>query len=337
MQRLIYILLAGLLCTACADDIQDEVTVGKISGVVLDKTTGEPVATVSAVLSPGGNSTVTGSDGSFEFVDLSPGEYTVNINKEGYKDNNKVVTVVAGQTTQAHLLIERIPAVITADRTELDFGKDYSVNTLSFNIVNNSYEKLSWKMVDNCRWITEVSPISGSLDYGKTGTIVVKIDRNLLADGDNTAILVLSTEGRGSVEITVEAYGNKASNEYIILEALGLAVQRKDIGYGTRSSMSSLCGSSRVGGYTDWRLPTIGELSGIYQYREQLNGSCMMRRWEYKTYNYWSSSSGEVYIQGSGWKYQYYYLSCYNNTASQEATLYTSDQCYALAVRTFTE
>ena len=181
MKRLIYIMLAGLLFVAC-EEINEEINVGKISGVVSDKNTGEPVATVSATLSPGGNSTVTGSDGSFEFVDLAPGDYTVNINKEGYKGNNKTVTVVAGQTTQAHLLIERIPAVITADRTELDFGKDYGVNTLSFNIVNNNYEKLSWEMVNNCGWITDVSPKSGSLDYGKTGTIIVKINRDLLAD-----------------------------------------------------------------------------------------------------------------------------------------------------------
>ena len=207
MKRLFYILLSGLLLVACADDINEEVTIGKISGVVSDKTTGEPVATVSAVLSPGGNSTVTGSDGSFEFVDLSPGEYTININKEGYKGNSKAVTVTAGQTTQAHLLIERIPAVITADRTELDFGKDYGVNTLSFNIVNNNYEKLSWEMVNNCGWITDVSPKSGSLDYGKTGTIIVRINRDLLADGNNTTVLVLSTEGVGSTEITVKAYG----------------------------------------------------------------------------------------------------------------------------------
>ncbi len=207
MKRLMYIMLVGLLFTACANDINEEIPIGRISGVVSDKNTGEPVATVSAVLSPGGNSTVTGSDGSFEFVDLSPGEYTVNINKEGYKSNDKVVTVAANQTTQAHLLIERIPAVITADRTELDFGKDYGVNTLSFNIVNNNYEKLSWEMVNNCGWITDVSPKSGSLDYGKTGTIIVKIDRDLLADGNNTTVLVLSTEGVGSTEITVKAYG----------------------------------------------------------------------------------------------------------------------------------
>ena len=206
MKRLFYILLSGLLFVAC-EEINEEINVGKISGVVSDKNTGEPVATVSATLSPGGNSTVTGSDGSFEFVGLGPGEYTVNISKEGYKGNSKAVTVTAGQTTQAHLLIERIPAVITADRTELDFGKDYGVNTLSFNIVNNNYEKLSWEMVNNCGWITDVSPKSGSLDYGKTGTIIVKINRDLLADGNNTTVLVLSTEGVGSTEITVKAYG----------------------------------------------------------------------------------------------------------------------------------
>lgn len=215
MKRLIYAMLTGLLFAACAEDLKDEIPVGRISGSVSDKNTGEPVATVNATLSPGGNATVTGSDGSFEFIDLSPGEYTVNINKEGYNGNNKTVTVVAGQTTQAHLLIDRIPAVITADRTELDFGENYSVNTLSFNIVNNNYEKLSWEMVNNCGWITDVSPKSGSLDYGKTGTIIVKIDRDLLSDGDNTTVLVLSTEGVGSTEITVRAYG-KAKKKAVL-------------------------------------------------------------------------------------------------------------------------
>jgi len=215
MKRLIYAMLTGLLFAACAEDLKDEIPVGRISGSVSDKNTGEPVATVNATLSPGGNATVTGSDGSFEFIDLSPGEYSVNINKEGYNGNNKTVTVVAGQTTQAHLLIERIPAVITADRTELDFGENYSVNTLSFNIVNNNYEKLSWEMVNNCGWITDVSPKSGSLDYGKTGTIIVKIDRDLLSDGDNTTVLVLSTEGVGSTEITVRAYG-KAKKKAVL-------------------------------------------------------------------------------------------------------------------------
>ena len=215
MKRLIYTMLTGLLFAACAEDLKDEIPVGRISGSVSDKNTGEPVATVNATLSPGGNATVTGSDGSFEFIDLSPGEYSVNINKEGYNGNNKTVTVVAGQTTQAHLLIERIPAVITADRTELDFGENYSVNTLSFNIVNNNYEKLSWEMVNNCGWITDVSPKSGSLDYGKTGTIIVKIDRDLLSDGDNTTVLVLSTEGVGSTEITVRAYG-KAKKKAVL-------------------------------------------------------------------------------------------------------------------------
>ena len=424
MKRLICIMLAGLLCTACADDIQEEVTVGRISGVVSDKNTGEPVATVSAVLSPGGNSTVTGSDGSFEFVDLAPGEYTVNINKEGYKGNNKTVTVVAGQTTQAHLLIERIPAVITANRTELDFGKDYSVNTLSFNIVNNNYEKLSWEMVNNCGWITDVSPKSGSLDYGKTGTIIVKIDRDLLADGNNTTVLVLSTEGVGSTEITVKAYGQAkkkavlntlkvssitattavltgeiiedgypkyyergivfseqmmptveqtlqrltatmtadsiyscqavgltlgktyyvrayavnevgtaySSNQisfttkepdYIVIDDLGIAVQREDIGCGSYSSMKTLCEGSKMGGFTDWRLPTISELSALYKLRDKIGG--------FKTSGtYWASTFyGEVSYNSC-----YYTVSFDNGKQSWSSK---SNNLNARAVRTLTE
>lgn len=200
-------MLLGLFIIACTNDLKEVVTTGRISGIVSDKTTGEPVATVSATLSPSGRSTVTGSDGAFEFLDITPGEYNIKISKEGYNDNNKPVTVVAGQISQAHLLIHRIPAVITADRNVLDFGDSYSLNTLSFNIVNNNFEKLSWEIVNNCGWITDVTPKSGVLDYSKTGTIIVKIDRELLADGDNTTMLVLSTEGVGSTEIMIKAYG----------------------------------------------------------------------------------------------------------------------------------
>ena len=164
---------------------------------------------VNLVLTPGGNSTVTGSDGSFSFTDLKGGTYTIAYTKDGYKSGSSEVYVEAGLETQANLLIERIPAVITADSDELDFGESASINTLSFNIVNPSYETLSWEVENNCPWIADIQPSEGRLAFGKTSTIVVTIDRSSLADGENeTVIVIRSSNGAGNAEVKIRAVRN---------------------------------------------------------------------------------------------------------------------------------
>lgn len=200
MKKILIICLLGLC--SCSSDSTEEVNTGGIAGSVSDQTTGDPVATVNVTLSPSGKSTVTGSDGSFSFVDLEPDDYTIDIRKEGYNPNSNRIRVTAGQQSQAHLLIERIPAIVTADRKELDFGENVGVNTLSFGIVNSSYEDLSWQIEHDCRWIKEIRPVSGVLKLGKTETIVVIIDRELLSAGNNETVLVVrSTNGRAEVKI----------------------------------------------------------------------------------------------------------------------------------------
>ncbi len=191
---------------SCAPIVEEETT-GTISGIVADKTTGEPVATAIISMSPGNISTVTGTDGSFQFKDIEAGNYTLEYSKEGYRPNSKTVTVQAGKTAESHMLIERIPAVITCDREVLDFGDNASMNTLSFNIVNNNYKDLNYTIIENCGWIVESDPSSGILPYGKTGTIVLRIDRELLTAGVNETVVVIRTEGEGSSELTVRAVG----------------------------------------------------------------------------------------------------------------------------------
>ena len=205
MKKFITAIVILLSFYTCTENLTE--STGSIYGTVVDKSTGEQIPVASISLNPSGKTTVTGSDGTFEFNDIDPGEYTISAKKEGYNPGKNTVMVVAGKNSECHILMERIPAVVTADREVLDFGSNYSTNTLSFNIVNNHYETLHWEIINNCGWITSVSPTQGTLTHSKTGTIVVRIDRNLLADGDNVAVLVLSTEGQGSVEVTVKAYG----------------------------------------------------------------------------------------------------------------------------------
>ena len=206
-----FLLFLGIFAaSSCSSDISEENKYGSIAGSVSDATTGEPVPTVKVKLIPCGTSTVTGTDGSFTFTNLEPAEYTLDFSKEGYKTNSAKINVKAGAPTSAHLLIERIPSIVTADRETLDFGDNQSLNTLSFNIVNSGYQKLEWKIEEHCEWITEINPSSGTLDYGKTAGIVVVIDRELLNAGENKAVIVINSS-HGSSQMNVVAIGEDKS------------------------------------------------------------------------------------------------------------------------------
>ena len=200
-----------LLCLGCSGNVEEKIKYGEIFGVVYDKNVGDPIPVAQVQLSPGGKSTVTGSDGSFSFKSIEAGKYSVSVTKKGYNDGNNNVDVVSGEKVECNLLMERIPAYVTSDKTELDFGDNATLTTLSFNIVNSSYENLSWHIdydKSSSSFIAEVSPESGTTQYGKTAVIVVKIDRDKLNAGANeSTIVVVSDNGDGSSEVKVKAVG----------------------------------------------------------------------------------------------------------------------------------
>lgn len=208
------ILIVSFLLHSCATDVNIEETTGNLTGIVADKTTGEPVPIVNLVLEPGGKSTVTGSDGSFSFKELDEGKYSIIYTKEGYRDGETAVTVAAGIDSEAHLLIERIPAVITVDRDILDFGDVSGTSTLSFKIVNPGYESLMWSISydKSLKWLKSVcnsaEEYSGKLASGKTETLIVTIDRDELAAGTNETVVVV-TSNNGSSEIKIRAIGQE--------------------------------------------------------------------------------------------------------------------------------
>ena len=99
---LISFLMALVLCiSSCAKN--EPQIYGSIYGIVTDATTGEPISVASVVLSPGGNTTITGTDGHFEYNDLDPDQYTVNVQKTGYQSNRKTVTVKARESVPANI------------------------------------------------------------------------------------------------------------------------------------------------------------------------------------------------------------------------------------------
>lgn len=81
----------------------------------------------------------------------------------------------------------------------------------------------------------------------------------------------------------------------ISIPTLGLMIQKYDISSGADwSTAKSLCQNSTVGGYSDWRVPTKGELQSLYSYAVSVNWNTSSVGYFYhNSYGsyYWSSNS----------------------------------------------
>ena len=183
---------------------------GSIYGVVTDKATGEPIKNAGIELLPVGLKTVTGSDGSFEFLDISSGHYNLLVTKTGYKDTKSdIITVESGKAAHADVHLEKNSALRIVDdagkeKDEIDFGAEISDISRQFNIFNNGEEKLNWQISYSADWIKEVRPDEGELKAFGTQGVIVTIDRSLLESGEQTTTINV-TSNDGNKELTVKA------------------------------------------------------------------------------------------------------------------------------------
>ena len=200
---------------------------GNIFGKISDATTGEFIENCNiSVSNPAGeimDRQRTDKTGAFKTKDLEDGEYVVAVEKEDYYTGaSKRVKVISGETTQCDIALGRIPAKITADTEEVDFGANASLTTLSFKIVNRYLDDLDWIIEYECDWIVSITPTNDNLAHGKTATIVVKIDRSKLSGGENkTNIVVKSLNGQGGVNVTIKATGQE--KEAPVLNVTGVS------------------------------------------------------------------------------------------------------------------
>jgi hypothetical protein len=74
---------------------------GDVTGVVVDPNLEEPIA--GAAVSLNGNQIETGEEGTFEFTDVSPGEYELSASKTGYAAASSDVTVSGDRSVEIAL------------------------------------------------------------------------------------------------------------------------------------------------------------------------------------------------------------------------------------------
>lgn len=95
-QKLFYFILVVILTTFVSCDPVTYDTFGSISGTIVDKSTSDPIKGALITVAPKTKHVYTGSDGTFEILNVEPDKYDLTIQADGYETNFFSVTVVAG-------------------------------------------------------------------------------------------------------------------------------------------------------------------------------------------------------------------------------------------------
>jgi len=96
-----------LLLFSCSDDTVSPITTGVIKGQVLDAVNNQKLKESSITTSPATSAILTDDNGNFMFRALDEGKYTISATKSGYKKGIVSVNVIAGDTAQAVLQLDR--------------------------------------------------------------------------------------------------------------------------------------------------------------------------------------------------------------------------------------
>lgn len=191
MKKLLYAIIplaALLLLTTCEEELPE--TMGNIYGIVGDMETGDPIRGASVILSPGNRSTVTGSDGHFEFLNLEAAQYKIQVSANGYITNSRQITVLPGGSASGDMMMRQTTAQMSLSVEELDFGLNET--SLSFDVVCKGDRQVEWSVKEDIAWLS-CSPASGKIT-NSSSSVVVTVDRKDLEDGVYKDVLVISSK-----------------------------------------------------------------------------------------------------------------------------------------------
>ena len=192
--------------SSCGGD-KDEVAVptGNIHGYVTDfANPNTPIAGATVTLNVKGLAKSTGSDGRFEFTNIEPGTYTLQVTANNYQTTTKQVTVVANQYAICDFQLKE--SAVTISPTNLSFGKD--VNTMSITIKNNGANQQSYNISNIPNYLT-LSSESGFVPANGNELIMVTVKQRPERN-QNTQLKV--TVGTESLPVNIIVQGTNDVN-----------------------------------------------------------------------------------------------------------------------------
>lgn len=234
------------LLASCVKDTTPET--GSIQGIITNESTNEPIQGVNISLSPTGLSAVTGSDGRYEFKNLTPGQYTVQGVKTGYESNTKNITVVAGNVSSGDMTLKPEVTGFRLNVEYLDFGTNFS--QLSFKIINASTSlPVSWSITESIGWLT-VTPSSGNLNAGQEVAVMVTIDRDQIEQSTTANLSVIAGDQTVVLPVNVSVSGSQGPQ-------LQLSETSLDFGTSATSLAFYVMNTGPVGTSLNWACSNI--------------------------------------------------------------------------------
>lgn len=91
---------------ACNEDTVEPQGGGAIRGTVLDATTNAPISTASITTNPATSAVITDQEGNFSITDVNTGDYTVTVQKIGYKTKSVSVAVKNFKNSTISIVLE---------------------------------------------------------------------------------------------------------------------------------------------------------------------------------------------------------------------------------------
>lgn len=215
MKKLLFLLTCcsvALLNIGCSED--ETPGFGSVYGIITDTNTHQPIYGASVVLSPGNLSTTTGQDGHYEFVDLEPGQYKIQVQSNGYYTNSRQIQVNPGGRATGDMTlspIQELPGIQLSTVT-LDFGTKYSELTLTITNTGNA-GAIDWEITDiDAPWLG-VSPKSGEIDMNKSYSVKVTANRSLVSGDMLTYFRVNTSAGSMMIQAMISDANSGGGDE----------------------------------------------------------------------------------------------------------------------------
>ncbi|MDE7377699.1 MAG: carboxypeptidase-like regulatory domain-containing protein [Paraprevotella sp.] len=103
--RLLFYLLTFFTFTSCANTEHE--VFASVHGIISNNQTGEAIPNATIQLSPGGIIKTNRNDGYFEFNELTPGQYTITVQKTGYYTYRKSFDAITGTNTEVNITLSQ--------------------------------------------------------------------------------------------------------------------------------------------------------------------------------------------------------------------------------------
>lgn len=216
MKKLIIIsftLIIISLITGCKKDNDANYAKGTVFGTISDYEDGGLISNANVKLNPEGITTLTGSDGAFQFNSISYGNHSLTVSKDGYVacSDEHIIEISDGTPVKRDIQLRKAFSDfrITLDDLEIDtlyFGVNSNVNLITYTVENTGTININLDIHPSGDWIIVEETHYDNIvpDYGIT--TYAKIDRTKLNTGNNIGYIYISS-GSLTKTLVVSAIG----------------------------------------------------------------------------------------------------------------------------------